>query len=283
MESNDNTDNIVKMAGIQICSSEDRDENLRRAGDLVKLAAEKGARVICLPELFSTRWFPHAIDKKNMRLAEDSDGPTVTAMKEAARETETVIICPVFERDGDDFYNTAFVLGPGGEELGKYRKIHVPQIPLWEERTYFKPGDLGFPVIDTPYGKIGIQLCWDTFFPEGFRILALKGAEIVFVPTAAAFSHSQSKWDRALAAAAHLNGLFIFRVNRVGREERQDFYGRSFCLRPDGEFASDPGGSGEGVILSNVNLTEISIIRNDWVFMKDRRPEEYGELLEKKD
>ena len=118
--------------------------------------------------------------------------------------------------------------------------MHIPELPLWEEKAYFKPGDLGFPVFKTPFATIGVQICWDIFFPEGFRILALKGAEIVFAPTASAFYHSHRKWERAIAAASHANGIYIFRVNRTGREEKQEFYGRSFCVGPDGEFTTKP-------------------------------------------
>ncbi len=186
----------------------------------------------------------------------------------------------IFEKEAGNYFNTAFVIGAKGEIIGRYRKVHVPQIPLWEEKAYFKPGDLGFPVFKTPFAAIGVQICWDVFFPEGFRILALKGAEVIFVPTASAFEHSQRKWERAIMAAAHANGVFILRVNRIGKEERQEFYGRSFCAGPDGEFVNNPSGASPGVVLTELDLGEVTRMRNEWVFLKDRRPEEYKEILE---
>ncbi len=269
----------VKVAGIQFAPGFDKETNLSRAEALVGIAAGKGARIVCLPQLFNTFWFPYTIDDRHFDLAESEDGPTITRLRRMARDMGIVVISPVFERDGEGYYNTAFVIGVDGEILGKYRKIHVPQIPLWEERTYFRAGNLGFPVFKTPFARIGVQICWDVFFPEGFRILALKGAEIIFVPTASAFIHSHRKWERAISAAAHTNGLFIFRVNRVGREVRQEFYGRSFCVRPDGDLIDMPSGQSEGIILADIDLGEINAVRNEWVFLKDRRPEEYGEIL----
>lgn len=271
---------IIKIAGLQLASSPDREKNLTKAALLVKLAVQEGAKVLSLPQLFNTRWFPATIDPRNFSLAEPESGPTITYLREAAERNGVVLIAPIFEEDGGDYFNSAFVIGTKGEIIGKYRKMHVPQIPLWEEREYFKPGNLGFPVFDTPFGRIGVQLCWDIFFPEGFRILALKGAEIIFAPTASAFEHSHKKWERAISAAAHSNGVFILRVNRVGKEEKQEFYGRSFCAGPDGEFISKPSGTSEGVVLADVDLSDMNTVRNEWVFLKDRRPEEYKEILE---
>jgi len=268
----------IRTAGIQLAPTTDPAQNLKRAAELIGLASGEGALITTLPQLFNLRWFPRSIDTDNLSLAENEDGPTVTALRETASANKTVIIAPVFEVDDGARYNTAFVIGAGGEIIGKYRKMHVPQIPLWEEREYFSPGDLGFPVFDTPHARIGVQICWDVFFPEGFRILALKGADVVFVPTASAFEHSRGKWERAVQAAAHANGLFIFRVNRVGAEEKQEFYGGSFCARPDGEMTAAPSGASDGVVLVDMDLSEVSRARNEWVFMKDRRPAEYADL-----
>jgi N-carbamoylputrescine amidase len=272
----------IKTAGIQLAPTTDKERNLAKAKELIDIAASEGARIIALPQLFNTMWFPAAIDKSNFSLAEEADGPAITSLREAALKTKSVLIAPIFEKDGESFFNTAFVIGPDGEIIGRYRKAHVPQIPLWEERSYFAPGDLGFPVFKTPVATIGVQLCWDAFFPEGFRILALKGAEIIFVPTASAFAHSHRKWERAIAASAHSNGLFIMRVNRVGTEGAQEFYGRSFTVRPDGEFINEPGGSSEGVVITQMDLSDIAATRGEWVFLKDRRPEIYKELTELK-
>ncbi len=270
----------VKTAGIQLAPSHGGAENLKKAGGLIALAADEGARIITLPQLFNTRWFPSAISEKNFSLAETETGPAISSLRELASRKEAVLIASIFEKDGEDYFNTAFVIGVKGEIIGKYRKVHVPQIPLWEEKAYFKPGNLGFPVFDTPFCRIGVQICWDIFFPEGLRILALKGAQAIFVPTASAFEHSQRKWERAMMAAAHSNGVFIVRVNRVGKEERQEFYGKSFCAGPDGEFVHNPSGPSAGVVLFELDLGEVNRVRSEWVFLKDRRPEEYKEILE---
>jgi N-carbamoylputrescine amidase len=268
----------VITAGIQLAACADVDKNLKKASGLIELAAGQGAKIIILPQLFNSVWFAHSIDKLNFSLAESAQGPTITLLRELAGKAGVVIVAPIFEKDSGEYFNTAFVIGPGGEMLGKYRKMHVPQIPLWEERAYFKPGDLGFPVFETPFGTIGVQICWDVFFPEGARVLALKGAEIVFVPTASAFYHSRKKWERMISASAHANGVFIFRVNRVGKESRQEFYGRSFSVRPDGEFLTKPAGQSEGVVLADMDLSEIGTTRGEWMFLKDRRPEFYKEI-----
>ncbi|HEY4707569.1 MAG TPA: nitrilase-related carbon-nitrogen hydrolase [Thermodesulfobacteriota bacterium] len=275
-------DKKIKIAGIQIAAVPERDRNISKADMLVELAAEQGAKIIALPQIFSLPWFPASIDQKNFSLAEKGDGPTTAFLKEAAMRHKVVLSGGVFEEENGKYFNTAVVAGPDGI-IGKYRKVHVPQIPLWEERAYFSPGDLGFPVFETPFGRIGVQICWDIFFPEGFRVLALKGAQVVLALTASAFEHSQRKWERAIAAAAHANGLFIMRVNRVGREEKQEFYGRSFCCGPDGEFIEKPSGASEGVVLAEIDLGEVSDVRKEWVFLKDRRPSEYTEITEVKE
>lgn len=272
--------NTFKIAGIQYSPSTDVERNLSKAASLVKLAASEGAKIICLPQLFNTHWFPAEIDNANFSLAETKDGRSVGFLREEAKKHGSVVIGSIFEEDNGSYYNTAFVAGPEGDIIGKYRKVHVPQIPLWEEKAYFKPGDLGFPVIKTPFGNIGVLLCWDIFFPEAFRILVLKGAQMIFAPTASAFIHSHRKWERAICAAAHANGCFIFRVNRVGRELRQEFYGKSFCAGPDGDLIGDPSGSCDGIIVAEIDLAELNSVRNDWVFLKDRRPGEYKEILE---
>jgi N-carbamoylputrescine amidase len=267
----------IKTAGVQLAPGPDRERNLAKAAMLVEVAANEGARIIALPQLFSLPWFPASIDRKNMALAEEMEGPTVRFLLETAKRLEIVLIGSFFEVEGDRYFNTAIVAGPEGL-IGKYRKVHVPQIPLWEERAYFSPGDLGFPVFDTPFGKLGVLLCWDIFFPEGFRILALKGAEMVFALTASAFEHSHKKWERAISAAAHANGFFVFRVNRVGREEKQEFYGKSFCCGPDGEMIDAPSGASEGVMVAEAALADVAAVRNEWVFLKDRRPGAYTEI-----
>ena len=218
------------------------------------------------------------MSSRHFSLAEEMEGPTIREMQKLAQTGEVVLICPIFEREGENYYNSAVVIDAGGKILGVYRKIHIPQIPLWEEKYYFSSGNLGFPVFQTKFATLGIQICWDNFFPEGSRILTLKGAQIIFSPTAAAFA-SQEKWRTVIAGNAMVNGVYILRVNRVGSEEKQDFYGRSFCVSPEGELLDRPTGMKEGILLVEIDLKTIDRIRKEWPFLKDRRPEAYREIL----
>ena len=268
----------MRVAGIQFSCSEEKERNLDKAVKLAEVAGKNDVRILCFQELFNTHWFPKEIDPRHFSLAEGQDGPTIVRMQAVAKQYDLVVICPFFEREGESFFNAAVVIDAGGEILGTYRKIHVPQIPFWEEKYYFAPGNLGFPVFKTRYGVVGVQICWDNFFPEGSRILALKGAEIIFAPTAAAFA-SQQRWETVIASNAIFNGLFVFRVNRVGSEERQDFYGRSFCVSPEGELLDQPAGMKEGIVIVDVDLKRIEKVRQAWPFFRDRRPSAYGEIL----
>jgi N-carbamoylputrescine amidase len=269
---------MLRVCGIQMACVQDKKKNLEKAVRLAKLAAEKGAKIIGFQELFNTHWFPMEIDQRHFSLAEPINGHSIQMMRKVAKEKSAVLICPFFEEGVEGvYYNTAAVINADGKVLGEYRKVHIPQIPLWEEKSYFSGGDKGFPVFQTKYAKIGIQICWDNFFPEGTRILALKGAQIVFAPTAAAFA-SQQKWETVIRAHAISNGVFVFRVNRVGSEEKQDFYGKSFCVTPEGELIDRPSGMQEGIVFADIDLRDIGSTRREWTFLRDRRPEVYGEL-----
>ncbi|MBN1255929.1 MAG: acyltransferase [Deltaproteobacteria bacterium] len=269
----------LTIAGIQMACREDKDDNVQKALRMGQLAAQRGAQIICFQELFNTHWFPRDIHEHNFLLAEDIDGPTMAAMRTLAKAKGVALICPFFEKDGDQYFNTAAVIDRDGEIAGAYRKVHIPQIPLWEERTYFSPGDKGFPVFDLGLAKIGVQICWDNFFPEGTRQLALQGAQVIFAPTAAAFA-SQQRWLKVLAGNAIVNGLFVMRVNRVGSEPKQDFYGMSFCISPEGDIVGEPTGLQEGILLVEIALDEVSRVRREWPFLKDRRPEIYTFLAQ---
>ncbi|MGA2192998.1 MAG: nitrilase-related carbon-nitrogen hydrolase [Nitrospirota bacterium] len=268
-----------KIAGIQMACSESPERNLKKASEMARYALENGAKVITFQQLFHLPWFPSEAQESAFSLAETEDGPAITEMSKIAHDGGAVIVCPIFEKTQDgNCYNTAFVIDADGSIAGKYRKVHIPDIPLWREKYFFTPGDTGFPVIGTLYGKIGVQLCWDVFFPEGFRALALKGAEIIITPTAAAFSSAQ-KWERMITSAATANGVYIFRVNRVGGSERQRFYGKSFLANPFGEITIEPTGKTDAVLLTDVDTDEIAEARELWNFLGDRRPETYGDLL----
>ena len=272
---------MIKLAGIQISCCEEKERNIEKAVKFAQIAIEKGARIICFQELFTTHWFPREMNKRNFSLAEQVDDFTIMRMQKLAEAYEVVLVCPIFEIEKDSFYNSAIVIDAGGEILGSYRKIHVPQIPLWEERYYFSPGNHGFPVFETKFAPIGIQICWDNFFPEGSRILALKGAKIIFSPTAAAFA-SQRRWETVISSNAIANGIYIFRVNRVGSEEKQDFYGRSFCISPEGELLDKPTGMKDSIALIEIDLKNIDKVRKEWPFLKDRKPEIYQEICSDK-
>jgi len=267
------------LAGIQVSCSEEKERNVEKAVRLTQIAIEKGAHIICFQELFTTHWFPREMNRRYFSLAEKVDGLTVMTMRKLAKEYGVVLICPIFEMEEGSFYNSAIVIDADGEVLGSYRKIHVPQIPLWEERYYFSSGNHGFPVFRTKFAPIGIQICWDNFFPEGSRILALKGAQILFSPTAAAFA-SQRKWETVISSNAITNGVYIFRVNRVGSEEKQDFYGRSFCISPEGELLDKPTGMKDSIALIEIDLRNIDKTRKEWPFFKDRRPDCYQEIMD---
>jgi N-carbamoylputrescine amidase len=270
----------MRLAGIQTACSEEKGRNVEKALTFANIAIEKGAQIICFQELFTTHWFSKEMNESHFGLAETMEGPSIQRMRELATEHGVVLICPIFEAGGDGaFYNSAVIIDAGGAILGSYRKVHVPQIPLWEERFYFAPGDHGFPIFETRFGVIGVQICWDIFFPEGSRILALKGAQIIFSPTAAAFA-SQKRWETVIAGNAITNGVYIFRVNRVGKEEKQDFYGMSFCVSPEGELLGPPTGMKEGIALIDIDLKQIQKVRKEWPFSKDRRPEVYGEICQ---
>jgi beta-ureidopropionase len=270
---------MVRIAGIQFRCGKDAEANLRKATEMANLAVERGARLVAFPQMSVLPWFAFESNKENFRHAEPLDGPTVSAFRSFSKRHRAVTVCSVFERDGEEYYNTAVVIEDDGRVLGRYRKVHIPQIPLWEERTYFKAGDQGFPVFQTSCARIGIQVCWDNFFPEGTRILALRGAQIVIAPTASAFA-SQKRWERMICANAIANNLFILRVNRVGKEERQQFYGRTFCASPFGELVGSRAGSEDAIVFADIDLNEVAETRKIWAFFKDRRPDLYGELLQ---
>jgi N-carbamoylputrescine amidase len=256
----------------------DRVANLEKAVAMAGLAAERGAKIVAFPQLFSLEWFAYATSKEPFHLAEGLDGPTVTALRDLSERRRVVTVASFFERDNGVHYNTAVVIERDGTVLGRYRKVHLPQIPLWEERSYFEPGNLGFPVFETSCAKIGVQICWDNFFPEGSRVLALKGAELVIAPTASAFG-SQSRWQQMIGANAISNHLFVLRVNRVGKERHQSFYGKSFCVNPYGELVGPPAAGRDAILFADLRLDEVKECRETWPFFEDRRPEEYQELI----
>jgi N-carbamoylputrescine amidase len=267
----------MRIAGIQISAGPDIKRNIQRAVEMAEVAAEKDARIICYPELFLTPWFPKKEDKKFLSLAQDASSETIKRFRDVSESTKTVLIIPFFESSNGKYYNSAAVYD-SGKLLGVYRKLHIPDLPLYREQFYFSPGDAGLPLFETSQGKIGIQICWDNLFPEGARVLALKGAEVVFAPTAAALN-TRHHWERAISANAFANNMFIFRVNRVGQEDGITFYGRSFCVDPWGEMVSELAGGKDAIVLADIDLKEREAASETWGFLKHRRPGEYGDLV----
>lgn len=266
----------MKVAAIQIASSADKGENLQKALKFAQMAVERGAELLCFPELFPCPWFPAQVTEGAFSLAEPLDGPSVDAFCRLCRQKEVYAVIPFFEVKDGRYFNSTAVIARDGEVLGVYRKVHLPNVPLWEERFYFTPGE-DFPVFDLDGIKVGVQMSWDVLFPEGPRILALKGAEVLVVPTACAF-RTQQRWLKLLSGHAICNGLFVIRVNRVGEEAFQHFYGMSFILGPDGELLLEPAGLEEGILLAEIDPGEARRVRRDWCLFEDRRPQLYKEI-----
>jgi len=268
----------MRIAGIQMSAGVDVQKNIQRALEMVEVAAEKGATVIGFPELFLLPWFPGQENKESFSLAQDAASGSLALFADASKKAGAVLLVPFFEIAAGKYYNSTAVFDQGAL-LGVYRKVHVPNLPLYREQFYFSSGDSGFPVFATSQGRIGIQICWDNLFPEGSRILALKGAEIVFAPTAASLD-THNLWERAIAANAFANNLFVFRVNRVGQDGGLSFYGRSFCIDPWGEMISELAGSKDAIVLADIDLKERAAAAETWGFLRQRRPGAYGELVQ---
>ncbi|HTF99553.1 MAG TPA: nitrilase-related carbon-nitrogen hydrolase [Nitrospirota bacterium] len=267
----------MRIAGIQISAGPDSDRNIARAVEMSEIAVEKGSEMLCYPELFLFPWFPRCEEPMHKSLAQQSSSESLSRLQAFSQKTTTVVVAPFYESADGKCYNSAAVFDCG-KLLGTYRKMHVPNIPLYREQFYFSAGDAGFPVFETSKGKIGVQICWDNLFPEGSRILALKGAEIIFSPTAASLN-THTLWERAIMANAFANNVFVFRVNRVGQEEGISFYGRSFCVNPWGEMVSELAGGKESIVIADVDFAERAAAAETWGFIRHRRPEEYGDLV----
>ena len=258
---------------------------LEKHAALIEEAAGKGVQVLCLQEIFNGPYFCAEQDKRWYGMAEAvPGGTTVGLMQELAKKHAMVMIVPVYEETLPGvYYNTAAVLDADGSYLGKYRKNHIPHLPpgFWE-KFYFKPGNCGYPVFTTRIGKIGVYICYDRHFPEGFRELGLNGAEIVFNPSATVAGLSDHLWELEQPAAAVANGYFVGAINRVGREKPWDmgeFYGQSYFCNPRGQIVAQGSRDKDEVIVADLDLDEIREVRETWQFFRDRRPDTYGGLV----
>jgi beta-ureidopropionase len=252
---------------------------------LIDEAGKRGVQILCLQEIFTGPYFCAEQDPKWYQLAERvPDGPTIQLMQERAKRHKMAMVVPVYEEEMTGvYYNTAAVLDADGSYLGKYRKTHIPHcLPAFWEKFYFTPGDLGFPVFDTKYAKVGVYICYDRHFPEGARALGLAGAEIVFMPSATTAGHSEYLWKLEQAAHAVANGYFVGTNNRVGTEAPWNFghfYGTSYFCDPRGKILSCGSRDKEELVVSELDLDVIQDVRTQWQFFRDRRPDLYDPLL----
>jgi N-carbamoylputrescine amidase len=282
----------VTLGLIQMHCQADPEANLSTALARIRQAAGTGAQVICLQELFRSHYFCQRQDPGLFDLAEPIPGPSTERLAAVARETETVVIGSLFERRAAGVYhNTAVVFDADGSLLGRYRKMHIPDDPLYYEKYYFTPGDLGFQAFDTRFGRVGVLVCWDQWYPEGARLTALQGAEILFYPTAigwhprekAEFGASQQQaWELIQRSHALANGVYVAAVNRVGHEGPPDggleFWGSSFVSDPFGQVAARAPADREEVLVVPCDLRRLEEVRRNWPFLRDRRIDAYGDL-----
>jgi N-carbamoylputrescine amidase len=275
---------VVRAALVQTEWTGDKDSMIKKHEDYARQAAEQGAQVMCFQEVFYSPYFCQVQENEHFDDAEPiPDGPTTKAMQALAKETGMVLVCPMFEMEQEGFYyNTAAVIDADGTYLGKYRKTHIPHVKGFWEKFYFRPGNTGYPIFDTKVGRIGVYICYDRHFPEGWRALGLKGAKIVFNPSATSRGLSMYLWNLEQPAAAVANEYFVGAINRVGQEPfgDNDFYGSSYFVDPRGqkvgEAASD---TEEELIIRDLDLDMVEEVRKTWAFYRDRRPDAYGDLV----
>ena len=282
---------------VQMTMSDDRARNRAHALDLIRQAASAGASVVCLPELFSSRYFCQVEDSANFEAAESVPGPTTEQLGALAAELDVVIVASVFERRAAGlFHNTAAVIDSDRGYLGKYRKMHIPDDPRYHEKFYFAPGDLGFKSFATRAGDLGVLICWDQWYPEAARLTALKGAQILLYPTAIGW-HPEEKaelgaaqhtaWETVQRSHAIANGCYVAAVNRVGFEPEPgadggiEFWGGSFVVGPDGEVLARAPSDAEAVLTVSLDLTAIDELRVGWPFLRDRRVDAYAGLSQR--
>jgi len=273
---------IVRAALVQAVWTGDKESMTKHHEEQARLAAVEGAQVICFQELFYGPYFCQVQDTGFYEYAESVPGPTTERFARLAAELGLVIVLPVYEQEQPGvLYNTAAVIDADGTYLGKYRKHHIPQLPGFWEKFYFRPGNSGYPVFDTAVGKVGVYICYDRHFPEGWRALGLNGAQIVFNPSATSAGLSDYLWQLEQPAAAVANEYFIGAINRVGTEELgdDDFYGTSYFVDPRGQLVGDAAARDKSdLIIRDLDLSLIDEVRNTWAFYRDRRPDAYGDL-----
>lgn len=281
----------------QISFGRNLDDNLKKAVDWTIKAAKQGAEVICLPELFRTQYFCQKEDIELFDLAETIPGPSTKAFQKVAEKHNVVIVVPIFEKRASGVYhNSAVIINSDGTILGIYRKMHIPDDPAFYEKFYFTPGDLGFKSFNTKFGKIGTLICWDQWYPEGARLTALRGASVLFYPTAIGWhpyekaehgKPQRDSWITIQRSHAIANGIYVASVNRVGFEktvEEQaglEFWGSSFICDPQGIVIAEASIDKEEILLAEIDLDRIEYIRRNWPFLRDRRIDYYNDITKR--
>lgn len=283
----------VTLALVQMRCSMEPQENLAKALAKVSEAADRGAQIVCLQELFTSQYFCQIEDHKYFQLAEEIPGPSTDALCKLARERGVVIVASLFEkRSAGLYHNTAAIIDADGNYLGKYRKMHIPDDPLYYEKFYFTPGDLGFKSWQTRYARIGVCVCWDQWYPESARLTALAGAQILFFPTAIGWhpgekeqygTRQHSAWETIQRSHAIANGCYVAVPNRVGHEAPDggpgiEFWGQSFVADPAGQIVAKASVSDEEILIVEADLDALDTQRTHWPFFRDRRIDAYGDI-----
>jgi N-carbamoylputrescine amidase len=286
---------LVKVGLVQMQCTSDTERNLARAMELTRDAAGQGAKIVCLPELFRSLYFCQSEDHTHFDLAEPIPGPSTEALCPLAKELGVVIVASLFEKRAEGLYhNTVAIIDNHGEFLGKYRKMHIPDDPLFYEKFYFTPGDLGFKSFATDYGKLGTLICWDQWYPEAARLTALRGAEVLLYPTAigwhpsekAEFGEAQhDSWELIQRSHAVANGCYVVAVNRIGHEGDPnggiEFWGQSFAADPSGQILVRGSVEREEVLIAEINRDQSDVSRTHWPFLRDRRIDAYQDLTKR--
>jgi N-carbamoylputrescine amidase len=286
---------VVKIGLIQTACSANPGANLRQTLALAERAARRGAQIICTQELFRSQYFCQTENHANFKLAEPVPGPTTDAFAQFAAKHQVVVVASLFEkRAAGVYHNTAAVIDADGSRLGIYRKMHIPDDPLYYEKFYFTPGDLGFKTWQTRYAKIGVLICWDQWYPEAARLTALQGAQILFYPTAIGWHPGEKKkygerqhdaWETIQRGHAVANGCYVAVPNRVGLEKLAsrgiEFWGQSFVAGTSGEILARAGAKKEEVLIVPVDLAKVDVTRTHWPFLRDRRIDAYGNLTKR--
>jgi agmatine deiminase len=280
---------IVSIGLIQTTVSDNIADNLKKTIKKIKEASRKGAQIVCLQELYRTKYFPQEEKKDASRLAETIPGESTRTFSKLAKEEKIVIIAPLFEKSSNGkYYNSAVVIDADGKILGSYRKVHIPQDPLFYEKNYFEAGDQGYFVQETRYGRVGVLICYDQWFPEAARINALMGAEIIFYPTAIGYIKGyvssdgdwRDAWKTVQRSHAIANGVHVATVNRVGEEGELQFWGGSFICDSFGKVLGEASDICEETLVVQVDLSKNKEIQEGWGFLRNRRPDTYGSLTE---